>query len=374
MSVYLRKGSPFYQYEFQIQGARFRGSTGETKKRSAEQAEARIRAEVAADLKIGTARTRETQMTLGDAVTRFWLEKGEHEANSATVWYQLENLVDGLGKNKLLSQIGMSDLAEYQAKRRGQKNRRGKLPSNRSINAEVPELIRRIYTRAAELWSDDARAIALGPARKWADLKLRVPKGRTRELHADEEERLWEKLRVDYADVIEFAMITGLRRAALIIRWDQVDLEAGVIRYVRKSLHDNDIGILPISDRMRQLIVGQRGRHRTYVWTYIAKRTKGGKTKGRRYPITEEGLKTTMRRAVNKAGIADWRVIHDLRHTAATRTLRSSKNLKAVQSMLGHSGITSTVRYAHVLIDDVREALDATSPRKSPTIVKKEVG
>lgn len=370
MSVYRRKGSPNYHYEFQIQGARFRGSTGESSERRAVQAEARIRAEIEARIKTGGPPSeRVVQMTLGDAVTRFWLEKGEHEANSQTVWYQLENLVSGLGKSTLLSQIGMSELAEYQSRRRGQKNRRGMPPSNRSINAEVPELIRRIYSRAADAWSDDNSRVDIGPDRKWAELKLRVPKGRVRELHAEEEDRLWEKLRDDYADIIEFAMITGLRRSALILRWDQVDMAAGVIRYERKSLHDNDIGIIPISERIRQILVGQIGRHRTYVWTYVAWKTRDGRKRGKRYPITEEGLKSQMRRAVASAGIKDWRLLHDLRHTAATRTLRQSRNMKAVQSMLGHSDIASTARYAHVLLEDVRDAMDATTPRKSPTIV-----
>src|SRR5262249_22332816 len=58
------------------------------------------------------------------------------------------------------------------------------------------------------------------------------------------------------------------------------------------------------------------------------------------------------------AGVADFR-IHDLRHTGATRTLRASKNLRAVKEMLGHADIKTTMRYAHVLVDDVAEAMTA---------------
>jgi len=53
--------------------------------------------------------------------------------------------------------------------------------------------------------------------------------------------------------------------------------------------------------------------------------------------------------------------VHDLRHTAATRTLRTVKNLKIVQAQLGHSSIQATARYAHVMTDDVRDAMEATA-------------
>lgn len=375
MSVFPRTDTPYYHYEFQIDGARFRGTTGETSRRKAEQAEVRIRDKVEAQLRSGTSpRERVIHMTFGEATVRFWTEKGQHEANASTVWYQLENMVRLLGKNTLLASIGMSELADYQARRRGEPNQRGELPANRSINAEMPELFRRIVTRAAKVWSDKERGerVETGPERDWSALKLRVPKGRTRELQAGEETALFEKLRDDYADIIEFAMVTGLRRAALILRWSQVDLDAGLIVYKRKSLHDNDLGTIPISRRMRQLLMRQKGKHRTMVWTYVARSARDGRKKGQRYPITEEGLKTAMRRAVKNAGLVDWRLMHDLRHTAATRTLRAAGNLKVVQQLLGHADIASTTRYAHVLADDVKQALDAASPPRNPAAVEND--
>ena len=48
-----------------------------------------------------------------------------------------------------------------------------------------------------------------------------------------------------------------------------------------------------------------------------------------------------------------------MRHTGATRTLRASKNLRAVKEMLGHADIKTTMRYAHALVDDVAEAMTA---------------
>jgi integrase len=313
-------------------------------------------------------------MALGAAVARFWEEKGQYEANSASVWYQLENLVDGLGEHKPLSAISMSDLAEYQARRRGQKNRHGRLPANRTINAEMPELLARIYRRAEEVWSDGegGRRIDTGSPKKWAQLKLRVPKERVRELQPVEEAKLAEHLRDDYADIVQFAIASGLRRAQLILTWPQCDFDARVIHYQRKSIAGDDWAQLPMTDRIWQILQAQRGRHRTYVFTYVAEKTRDGRKRGKRYPITIEGLKTEMRRSVDDAGITNWRVIHDLRHTAATRTLRASNNLKAVQGQLGHADIASTAKYAHAMLDDIRAAMDAAAPSKPPVLVAVE--
>ena len=81
----------------------------------------------------------------------------------------------------------------------------------------------------------------------------------------------------------------------------------------------------------------------------------GLRRSGERYPFTKSGWRKQWSRALKAAGIEDFR-FHDLRHTAATRTLRASGNMKAVQKMLGHSDITTTARYAHVMVDDVRAA------------------
>jgi integrase len=59
---------------------------------------------------------------------------------------------------------------------------------------------------------------------------------------------------------------------------------------------------------------------------------------------------------------------HDMRHTRATRLLRGSGNLKAVQRLLGHADISTTADfYARVIVDDLRNLLDREkSPDQGP--------
>jgi integrase len=101
-----------------------------------------------------------------------------------------------------------------------------------------------------------------------------------------------------------------------------------------------------------------QGQHSEWVFTYICRRTKDGRIRGERYPVTYNGLKTEWRRHRKRLGIKDFR-FHDKRHDFATKLLRKSGNLKIVQKSLNHADIKTTMRYAHVLDQDVAEAVEA---------------
>lgn len=55
---------------------------------------------------------------------------------------------------------------------------------------------------------------------------------------------------------------------------------------------------------------------------------------------------------------------HDFRHDLATKLLRQTGNLKTVQKALSHSDIKTTTRYAHVLDEEVAEALESLSKQR----------
>ena len=59
-------------------------------------------------------------------------------------------------------------------------------------------------------------------------------------------------------------------------------------------------------------------------------------------------------RVLKRAGVRQGR-IHDLRHTAATLTLRATKSLTAVQAQLGHATPLTTRRYAHLMREQMIE-------------------
>lgn len=48
--------------------------------------------------------------------------------------------------------------------------------------------------------------------------------------------------------------------------------------------------------------------------------------------------------------------MHTLRHRFASRAYRGTRNLRAVQTLLGHASIATTERYTQVNDDEIRAA------------------
>jgi integrase len=123
---------------------------------------------------------------------------------------------------------------------------------------------------------------------------------------------------------------------------------------------------VPITDTIREILWPLREHHPEMVFTYLAARTCRERVKGRRYPITYSGVKTAWRRLRKRAGVHGFR-FHDFRHDHATKLLRESRNLKLVQKALNHRNIKTTLRYAHVLDEEIAEAMERVAKsRKTP--------
>ena len=352
MSVYKPKGSPYWHYDFQLRGVRFYGSTGTTSKSTARTVEARERTKAATSG--GAARRR--PMTLTAATGRYWSEIAEHQTSHATTDYQLANLNDGLGKDALLADVTDNEIAEYVARRRAD-------VSNASVNREV-QLLKRVFRRADLVWKAD-----IGDMPNWREIMLTEPAGRVRELSDDEEGRLFAKLRTDFHPLIEFALMTGVRlNNALRLTWTQVNFETMEITLrVKSKRPGGDVHVVPITSAMRALLASQRGHNAIFVFTYVCKRSRGQRRKGERYPFSTGGWRRDWGKALEAAKIEDFR-FHDTRHTAATRTLRATNNLKVVQQQLGHADIATTARYAHATTDDVRKAMELAQSRNNPEV------
>lgn len=373
MSVYKPRKSPFYHYDFRLGGVRFSGSTREVEKSAARQIEA-------AERKAAGDRRREARLADHTEITRvfarFFEEKARHDKAGFTTLYRMERLQTGLTAilraRGLPATVGALDadiIAEYVARRRGMLSRTGKPLSAASVNREL-QILRRILRRAAITWR-------LGNALPaWGDLMIAEADERIVTMGPDREAALLAALREDYRPAARFLILSGLRRGNVLpLPPAAVDFEQGIIVLRLKSKKPGGrLHILPMTDPMRIILAREIGRHPEAVFTYRSTAARDGRVRGGRYPIDAGTFQKEFKRAARTIGLPDLRV-HDLRHVAGTRTLAATGNLRAAQQQLGHTRISTTTKYAHILLEETRAAMQAAhrDPPSAPEPAKKNI-
>jgi integrase len=370
MSVYKPKRTPFYAYDFEVGGHRFHGSTKRKTRREAEAVERELREfkkQEVADQQGATS-----SLQLDHVADRYWLEKGQHHAGADNTERDFARLVNYFGKTILLTEITDDHVTKLVAWRRGHRVIHSKekaddapLISNATVNRSTTEMLKKLFTRARRSWG-----VTFRREPNWRDHMLPEPEERKRELLEDEGERIDEAMREDYAPLFAFVHTTGVRqKEAVLLKWSEVNWQTRQI--VKKGKGGKTITIR-ITPAVRDILWPLCGHHGEAVFTYIAQRTRNGRVKGQRYPLTLSGLKTQWRRTREAAGVADFR-FHDFRHDFATKLMRQERNPKLVQRALNHADFKTTMRYVHVLDEEVGDAVErlAQSRKKSRSITRK---
>lgn len=350
-TLYRRPGSPFWWVSYTVDGRRFRYSLG-----TDDQDVAAIKA--ADDHRkalIGDITGEKDEIDLDHAIGRYWMEVARFQSSAATTRHQAKPLLRILGRTTRLSAIGDRKVAEYMAKRRGEKARRGKtsrkgrgsapmdrLVSNATVNREV-ELLRRIVNKAAgPAWGYATASV------DWQRHLLEESEGNTRWLTRPQVDRILAVAPKHMKGPLIAALCTGLRaRNVMQLDWRQVDLQARMITVRIKSRKPGGRELaIPIA---RPLLVELANI--------------GPRESGRVFLYRGRPIKTDVRHAwltaLKKAKIATRFTWHDLRHTAASWMRQQGVPLDIVQKILGHTDIKSTMRYAHIGEDSAARAVGA---------------
>lgn len=377
MSVYKHKNSPYYQYDFQVGGERFHGSTGETSRRAAEQKEAVEKKKAKAAVKAAKA-AKGGPLTIDAAAQRYWEEVGQYHANAETTNTDLERLVSYFGETKLMTDITDNDVSELVRWRRSQRawgkeeDASGKpmrFVSAGTVNRSTTLVLKKLFTRA-KIWR-----YTFPDEPIWKDHWLDEPRERVRELKKSEGSAIELATREDYEPVFAYERATGVRMNECLIKWENVDWDTGRVETIGKG---GKVVRTAITPTVKEILAPLVGHHPEWVFTYRAQRTIRGNSKtparikGQRYPITYDGLKSQWKRIRKKAAVENFR-FHDFRHDVGTKLLRMTGNLKTVQKALNHSDIKTTTRYAHVLDEEVAadlEKLARSQRRKKRTDAK----
>ncbi|WP_338688649.1 site-specific integrase [Bradyrhizobium sp. 26S5] len=375
MSVYRDKRSPYYQFDFQHAGNRFHGSTKCSTRRDAEKFEA-AQLEKAKALVKATRRAK-ASLAIDDVANRLWNDSAQYDSEPKATETNLARLVTYFGETRPLTDIDHKAAKDMVAWRRGHRvSRRGKrtkeeeqalpLVSNATVNRSATKVLQRLFTFAK------AEGAVFDNEPKWDELLLSEPEERVRELKTEEADALDSVMRDDYGPFFDFVRASGMRlKECVTLRWSEVDF--GSRQIVRLGKGGRRVAF-PITPAVREILFPLQGQHPEFCFTYLAvygnKRL--GRVRGQRYALTYNGAKTAWQRLRDLSGVADFR-FHDFRHDFGSKLLRDSGNLKLVQKALNHRDIKSTLRYAHVLDEDVAVAVErlAKSRNKSQSGVKK---
>lgn len=132
------------------------------------------------------------------------------------------------------------------------------------------------------------------------------------------------------------ALYTGLRRSDLrLLKWQNVDLQAGVIRLIMRKTKRPVL--LPIVPKVRAAL--DLCRKHTVMSEYVLLTPEGK-------PYSESTIKRYFKTAKQIAGINRRFRFHDQRHTFASTLASKGINSFTLRDLLGHTSTRTTERYA----------------------------
>ena len=181
-------------------------------------------------------------------------------------------------------------------------------------------------------------------------------------LHVDEIDRILAEIPLDSETglrdraILELLFSSGLRVSELInLNRDHINLERREFMVRGKGQKDRPVFI---SDQAAEAIsdyLAERHDKLPALFLNNSRNRPDADMKNDERRLTSRSVERIVNKYVRLAGITKHVTPHTLRHSFATDLLMNGADLRSVQSMLGHSNISTTQIYTHVTDPHLRE-------------------
>jgi integrase len=201
-------------------------------------------------------------------------------------------------------------------------------------------------SHAFNLATKEWEIIKDNPVRKVAKEKVRNQIERW--LTDDEEKRLMSASPDWLRPIITFAINTGFRESEILgLQWTQIDFSRREITISEQKNDQTDT--LPLNDATMKVLKEKWNNHQKEV-EYVFPSQSNTR-------ISNRNLFRAFESAKKSAGIKNFR-FHDLRHTFATRLVRSGVDIYAVQKLGRWKTLSMVTRYGHYDTDSLRSSIE----------------
>lgn len=286
-----------------------------------------------------------------DFIEALEVERGRSQRTAETYHLYLERLIE-FGGDITVDKITSEHIRKYRLWLNRYEN------SNGETLSKITQSYHLIALRSFLTYCSRRDITTLTPEK----IELpRVTRKQVSFLDSDEVERLIEAIDTNTPSglrdraIVELLFSSGLRVSELCnLNRDHINLKRGEFMVRGKGQKDRPVFVSPEATE--------------WLATYLAARTdsalplfirysgfKTGDDRGESFRLSPRSVQRAVSQYAKLAGITKHVSPHTLRHSFATDLLMNGADLRSVQSMLGHSNISTTQVYTHVTDQHLQE-------------------